>query len=34
METLTALDGLIIFGPFFGLVAVLAIGFLWEGLRG
>ena len=33
METLTAFDGLIIFGPFLALAAILAIGFAFKGLR-
>jgi len=32
MATLTAFDGLVIFGPFFGLVALIAIGFAVKGL--
>ena len=30
MITLTAMDGLVIFGPFLGLVAILAIGFAFK----
>ena len=31
MATLLAFDGLVIFGPFLALVAILAIGFIVKG---
>ena len=32
MATLSAFDGLVIFGPFAALVAIIAIGFTFKGL--
>jgi hypothetical protein len=33
MTMLTTLDGLVIFGPFAALVAIIAIGFAVKGLK-